>query len=66
MNNIWKWIGGALLGWVAWDLYWGYTLLWDLIYREDNPTLYWSVVTAWFVLAVSCFFSGKDSLKKHT
>ncbi|MGH1378946.1 MAG: hypothetical protein ACRBB3_09010 [Alphaproteobacteria bacterium] len=57
MNNIWTYVGVALLGWVGYDLYAGYTLLWDIIYRETDPVSYWIVLAIWFALAVSCFFS---------
>jgi len=57
MQNFWYVVGVLLLGWVAFDLYAGYTLLHDVIYRDQNPTLYWTGVGVWFALAVSCFFS---------
>lgn len=56
MSNIWTYVGIALLGWVAWDLYAGYTLVWELVYRDENPGLYWAAVGAWAVLGLSCFF----------
>ncbi len=57
LNNIWTYVGIALLAWVAWDLYAGYTLVWNLVYRDQEPVLYWTFVTIWFALGVSCFFS---------
>ncbi len=56
MNNIWTYIGLALLAWVGWDLYRGYTLIWDVIYRDTDPTTYWIVIAVWTSLAMSCFF----------
>ncbi len=61
MNNIWTYVGIALLAWIGYDLYAGYTLLWDVIYRDQDPASYWTVLGIWFVLAVSCFFPwGND------
>lgn len=61
MFNLWKVVGVALVVWVAWDLYMGYTVAWDWIYRDESPTAYWSVLSLWAVLAVSCFFSWDES-----
>ena len=56
----WKVVGVALLGWVAYDIYAGYTLVWDVVHRDRDPVLYWIVVGVWFVLAVYCLLpSGK-------
>ncbi len=61
MNNIWTYVGIALLVWVGYDLYAGYTLLWDVIYRDQDPASYWIVLGIWFALAVSCFVPwGRD------
>lgn len=57
MRSFWFTVGVLLLGWVAWDLYAGYTLLWDFVYRETQPGLYWICVSVWAVLGISCFFS---------
>lgn len=57
MNTFWKLVGTALLLWVAWDLYAGYTLLTEFIYRDQEPALYWVTLFAWFALAISCFFN---------
>ena len=60
MGIFWKIVGVALLAWVAYDLYAGYTLAWDVIYRDRDPALYWIVVGVWFALAVYCLLpSGK-------
>jgi len=56
MDNLWTYIGVLLLAWVGWDLYAGYTLLHDVIYRAEQPALYWSGIAAWSALAISCFF----------
>ena len=62
MNSIWTLVGIALLTWVGWDLYHGYTLATDFIYRAEEPVKYWIVLGVWFLLAISCFFSwGKDA-----
>lgn len=57
MVVFWRIVGVALLAWVGWDLYFGYTLLNDVIYRDEEPTLYWTAVAIWFALGISCFFS---------
>ncbi|MGI9275811.1 MAG: hypothetical protein ACR2PT_13330 [Endozoicomonas sp.] len=62
MSAFWKVVGVALLGWVAWDLYFGYTFLYDLVYRDQEPTLYWTAIAIWSGLGISCFFSW-DSWK---
>lgn len=56
----WKIVGVFLIGWAGWDLYYGYTFLFDTVYRDQDPTLYWTAVSAWFLLGVSCFFSWKE------
>ena len=61
MSNLWKVVGVIVLAWVAWDLYWGYTVIWDVVYRSEEPALYWGAVAVWFVLGVSCFFSRSSS-----
>ncbi len=57
MTIFWRMVGILLLAWVGWDLYHGYTLLTDFIYRDQEPVKYWAVLGIWFILAVSCFFS---------
>lgn len=57
MNIFWNIVGVALLGWVAWDLYAGYTVLADVVYRDQEPTLYWIAIAIWGALGISCFFS---------
>lgn len=57
MSSFWSLVGVLLLAWVGWDLYAGYTILWDVVYREVEPTKYWMVLGGWTVLAISCFFS---------
>lgn len=57
MRVFWNIVGVALLAWVAWDLYAGYTLLYDIIYRDSDPVMYWVAVAIWAGLGVSCFFS---------
>jgi len=59
MTNFWRVVGVALFLWVAWDVYFGYTLLYDVIYRAQDPMLFWVTVSGWVVLAVSCFYSSK-------
>ncbi len=60
MDNFWRVVGVLLLGWVGWDLYAGYTLLHEVIYRDAQPVLYWSGVGVWLLLAISCFFSWNE------
>ncbi|MCW8880101.1 MAG: hypothetical protein OQK04_14890 [Kangiellaceae bacterium] len=60
MKNFWRVIGVLLLGWVAWDLYHGYTLLFNFVYRNEEPTLYWVTVGGWLVLALSCFYNPES------
>ena len=63
MSKFWSVVGVALLVWVAWDLYAGYTLTWKVVYRDATPGTYWSVVTLWALLALSCFFSTRHSAR---
>ncbi|MGB0894413.1 MAG: hypothetical protein ACPGUD_08405 [Parashewanella sp.] len=56
----WKIIGVLLLGWAGWDLYHGYTFLFNVVYKEQDPTLYWAAVSAWTILGISCFFSWES------
>lgn len=60
MTNFWKVIGVLLLIWVVYDLYAGYTILHEVIYREESPTLYWGGLGLWLVLAISCFYSWES------
>jgi len=60
MSNFWRVIGVGLLIWVAWDLYFGYTVLYDVIYKDQEPTLYWVSVTIWLGLGLSCFYTQKE------
>ena len=60
MDTFWKFVGVLLLGWVAWDLYYGYTYLHTIIYRDVDPTMYWVVLGTWAALGMSCFFSWGD------
>lgn len=55
--NFWTFAGFALLGWVAYDLYAGVTVIWDVIYKDQQPGLYWTAVSIWALLGISCFFS---------
>lgn len=57
MDNFWKVVGVLLFIWVAYDLYAGFTILYDVIYRDQQPGLYWITIGIWTVLAISCFFS---------
>jgi hypothetical protein len=56
--NIWTYVGIALLAWVGYDLYAGYTFTWEIVNKEESPLTYWSVISVWTILSVSCFFSG--------
>ena len=40
MDSLWKVVGVLLLGWVAYDIYAGWTLLYDVIYRQQQPVLF--------------------------
>jgi len=60
MKRFWTLVGIALLAWVGWDLYAGYTLAWGLIYRAEAPVAYWSVLLVWLGLALSCFVTGRE------
>lgn len=55
--NFWSFVGIALLAWVGYDLYAGYTVIWDVIYKDDDPTMYWTAVSIWALLGISCFFN---------
>ncbi|WP_420592156.1 hypothetical protein [Bacterioplanoides sp.] len=53
----WKIVGVFLLAWAGIDLYNGYTMIYETVTREGNPTMYWSAITCWIALGISCFFS---------
>jgi hypothetical protein len=57
MQIFWRIVGVLLIGWVIWDLYFGYTFIKDIVYRDEEPGLYWAAVGVWAILGVSCFFS---------
>lgn len=59
MDIFWRVVGVFLLVWVAWDLYSGYTFVHSIVYRAEDPTLYWSALAVWTALGISCFFSWK-------
>lgn len=61
MQAFWPVIGVALLVWVGYDIYAGYTVLTDVIFRATDPNLYWGVVSLWGGLGISCFFSWSGS-----
>lgn len=62
-NSAWTYVGIGLLAWVGWDLYAGYTMAWEVIYRDENPTAYWITLAVWIGLGISCFFSlGNNDL----
>lgn len=61
MTNIWTYVGIALFAWVGWDLYAGYTMTWEMVYRHEDPVTYWIALAVWTGLAVSCFFSWGDN-----
>lgn len=60
MQIFWRIIGVLLIGWVIWDLYHGYTFVKSIVYRDEEPTLYWIAVSVWAVLGISCFFSWNN------
>lgn len=62
-NSIWSYVGIGLLCWIAYDLYAEYTLAWGIIYRDEDPVLYWVFVSVWAVLGISCFFSWRSEEK---
>lgn len=55
MDNFWSYVGIALIAWVGWDLYAGYTLLHKTVYLAEQPGLYWAGIVTWSLLALSCF-----------
>lgn len=50
MRVFWFTVGVLLLGWV----------IWDVIYKDVEPTKYWICLGTWTVLGISCFFSWGD------
>ena len=60
MKVFWRIVGVGLLLWAAWDIHFGYTFLYDIIYKEQEPILYWSTVIVWMVLGLSCFFTKHE------
>lgn len=59
MVNMWYVVGVSLLAWVAWDLYAGYTFLFDTIYRDEQPAFYWTMIAVWSLVALSCFYTRR-------
>ena len=57
MNYFWPVVGVLLLLWVGWDLYAGYTLLHEVVYKAQQPELYWTGIVVWSGAAISCFYS---------
>jgi len=55
IEYVYKLIGLALLAWVIYDFLNGEVYLHRLIYRELEPTLYWSGMGIWTLLALSFF-----------
>ena len=39
MHVFWRMIGVGLLLWAAWDIYFGYTILYDVIYKEQAANI---------------------------
>lgn len=60
MDPFWKIVGVLLFAWVAYDLYAGFTILYDVIYRDQQPRLYWTTLGLWTLLAISCFYSWNE------
>lgn len=60
MKTFWRIIGVGLLLWAAWDIYFGYTFLYDVIYKTQDPTLYWVTIGGWIILGLSCFYSNEE------
>ncbi|WP_211279475.1 hypothetical protein [Cognaticolwellia mytili] len=60
MNNFWRIVGVGLFLWAAWDIYFGYTFLYDVIYKEQDPTLYWITLSVWTFLGLSCFYTKEE------
>ena len=58
MTNFWTIVGVVVLGWVAWDLYAGYTFLYNMIYRNEQPALYWTMIAVWTAAGLSCFYGS--------
>ncbi len=59
VSFFWRLVGVVLIAWVVWDLYAGYTILYDVIYRDVDPLMYWIGVGLWAALGMSCFFSSR-------
>lgn len=60
MTAFWRIIGVGLLLWAAWDIYYGYTILYDVVYQSESPVLYWTTVGVWILLGLSCFYSKEE------
>jgi len=52
--SIWTLVGIALLIWVGWDLFAGYTYLHRVVVRTEEPGLYWVTMAVWTIIAVWC------------
>lgn len=56
MKIFWRIVGVGLLLWAAWDIYFGYTFLYEVIYEAKEPTLFWVTISVWVILGLSCFY----------
>lgn len=56
----WPVVGVLLLCWVGYDLYQEQTLLHKVIYKSQDPELYWTGIVVWTAVALSCFYSSSS------
>lgn len=52
----WSWLWGVLfLAWVIPDIKSGYTHLFEIISKHENPILYWLIIGVWILLSLYSF-----------
>ncbi|HBR99322.1 MAG TPA: hypothetical protein DD979_18385 [Gammaproteobacteria bacterium] len=56
-ENLWQWVGVALVVWLAWDLYQGSTWIHRAVFRRQEPVLYWVLMAVWAMIAVMLLFN---------
>ncbi|WP_172806818.1 hypothetical protein [Endozoicomonas arenosclerae] len=49
-------LGIVLLLWAAWDLYAGSVWLHREFRRDEEPGAYWSTLSLWVIVGISCFY----------
>ena len=56
--GIWQIVGIALVVWVLYDLFAGYTYSYRLVMREAEPWHFWITVLLWSAIAAVTLLAG--------